>query len=97
MCDGCQNIVAKVVIGSNGDTTEGELYGMAFFHVEPHLPVEMVLQNKQSSANRHMLDVIPVRMSFVYDKNSRGPRTVPCVTLDETGVHSDDLTSMTTH
>ena len=39
----------------------------------------------KSSANKRISEEMPSVMSLIYNRKSRGPRTVPCGTPDSTG------------
>ena len=57
---------------------------------------EIIRYKMQSSAKRRMLDFIPHSMSFINNKNSNGPRTVPCGTPEITSSQEDWQPSTTT-
>ena len=53
--------------------------------------------SRQSSAKRHTWDVTFWGRLFMYSRNSKGPRTVPCGTPESTLVEVEDIPSTTTH
>ena len=57
----------------------------------------ITLYNKQSSANSCSGDKILLVMSLIYNKNIRGPSTVPCGTPDVTVTGVEDLPLRSTH
>jgi len=56
----------------------------------------MTQYKTQSSANNRIDELIPALISLVYDRNIRGPRTVPCGTPDKTFELLDVSPSTTT-
>ena len=56
----------------------------------------MCLYIRQSSANNLMLELVSLLMSFMYNINIRGPKTIPCGTPDLTGASLEQSPSTTT-
>ena len=52
---------------------------------------------KQSSANKQSGELMPLIMSFMYNKSINGPSTVPGGTPDKIGTELEDSLSSTTH